>query len=320
MVSLIALILIVNCDQIKAVDSALGSSSDLRRLDYYPHAEKIYLSPSLIGVPSSLSIAQKGASPGNTSNSHSWEIGTTVIYGLPIEGLRVGLSGTWTAHHWTNVTSVATGAVTQTSLSGLSDPSLNVQYRVSGSNSDRVSGDLSISISPSFLERQVATAGVAGTSARGYGTATITETGYWILEKNDFEASLNLTRNFSGNGVNLSTPTASYTRTAYLSGSASLVDRYHVLENLYLQGSVNLTLPESYSQTNSASPPVSVDLSVPFHVTPGLAIGYRCSARFVTEFLYSYQNYTTTSTPVKGADTDTHLISTTLTLRARMEF
>ena len=319
--SCIALILYgVFADPASADDAFTAApSSDLTRLNYYPHPDKLYVAPDIQFIPTDLSIPQVGDSPGNTTATQSWQADLNVIYGLPIEGLRLGVTVTWLWHRWADTTDSGTGAVNQADTDGLSDPTFELQYRLIDSAPTGLSWDADLIVSPSMTTHEVATLSDEGSDGKGYGTLSVTSNLYWISAMNDLGLVINLTYDFSGNGVNSTTPTASYNRDSVWTLTTIASDRFHFTRDFYAQASAAFDFPYSFNQTNQAATPVTRSFQFPFHINPSFQLGYRVKEKFVVDAIYTYQNYTFLSVPASPPNTSTHMIENTLELQAKVE-
>lgn len=302
-------------------DDSLQSdpSTDLTRLNYYPHSGKLYLAPDIQAVPTDLSIPSNGEKTENTGSTHSWQVDFDAIYGLPIAGLRIGYSQTYLAHRWSDTVVASNGFVNQTGSSGLSDPTFALQYRYYETGQYGFSGDISFNVSPSWVTADISTSGSSGSDGKGYGTAELIAAQYYLLPSLDFGLSEGLSRQFSGNAVNQVKSTSSYDRSStWVLGIAPTV-RAHITPELYAQASATFDFAYSYDETSGASPSVTTTESFPFRAIPALLVGYLIHQNMTLDALYTYQNYTHTGSAPSSATVSTFAMENTFELRARLE-
>lgn len=304
-----------------AQSEAMGElpSRNLTRLHYYPHPGRLYLAPDIEYIPTDLASPESDGGPGNASTSHSFEADLNAIYGLPIDGLRIGASESWLIHRFTDSTNAKSGFVNQTDSSGFSDPTVELQYRFMDSQPWGFAGDVNLSVSPSWVTHTIATSTAQGSDGKGYGTTELSANLYWIMPLDDVGLYGGVTRQFSGNGVNPTTPASSTSRSSAWAWTMTAVDRFHLTPQLYAQLSAVFSFSYAYSQTNQATTPVITQYQVPFHVNPTALVGYLVLPNFTLDAAYTYQNDTTTSTPGGGASTMSHTIENTVVLRGRVE-
>jgi hypothetical protein len=290
-------------------------SRDLTRLSYYAHSGKLYVVPDFVYQPTDYTTT----TPGLPANAHELVFDLNLSYGLPIEGLRIGAAETWQIHRWTDTTH-ANGYVSTTESAGLSDPTFSLAYRLIDSAPTGLAADLTLSGSPSFVDYNEPATTISGNDGRGYGEMSLAATVYWIMDMNDIGATGTATREFSGSATNQTDAANSYSRDSAWTGTASLTDRFHLGEDLYVQGEAIFDFGNSYTRVSDAAPPVTTVAGTSFHVEPALSVGYRIQRCFVLDAIYTYQNYFTQATPDTGAATQTKLVINTVTLQARMEF
>lgn len=293
---------------------------DLTRLNFYPHSGNIYLAPDFQYAPTELSNPSTNGSPLNDTVTHSMQADLLLTYGLPWEGFRVGVAESWLIHRWADTTYTGTGAVSQTTTAGLSNPTFSANVRVKDAVGMGFGWDLGLSFSPSWVGHDVATTTTQGTDGTGYGIMSANSIFYYIDTHNDFGFALNLTQDFSGSGVNQSNSNNSYTRDSVSFFGATLTDRWHFTQDLYGQLAAAFAFGYSVGQTNAAATPVTTTFAYPFRLVPSALVGYRVAENFTLDLNYSYQNYNYSGTPTSGNDTTTQYIESNLQLRARFQF
>lgn len=294
-------------------------SRDITRLNYYPHPGKFYFAPDAQYTGADLSIPTKGTTPEASSSTHAWQMDLDLIYGLPIEGLRIFAAETYLFHRWSNSTSVKSGFVTESNSSGFSDPTFQLQYRYFETAPLGFSGDISLQISPSWVTDDAATSLSSGSDGKGYGDLALVATEYKLFPVLDLGLQETLAKDFSGNVVNVETPASSYHRDSLLNFTMTAIARIHMTEDLYAQAEAAFDFPYSFNQTNAQATPAVSNIQYPFHLNPSLLAGYRILDNFCMDVLYTYQNYTRTTAPTAPPNTDTFVMENVFEIRARVE-
>jgi hypothetical protein len=282
-----------------------NASTDLLSLNYYPHAGIIEIDPH---VTASL-IDRIANSKGTSTKVGANQIYAGVIYGI-IPGLRIGLNETML---WDQVSDAlaTSGTETITTTSGPSDPTISFAWRYIESREARLSGDLTINVTPSFGPKVLGDGSVdkTGNNLSGGWVIEFSSSLHWRWSFNQMEINSAFTRNFESTTEG-SASSSSYTTSPYWSYSLGFTDRIHLDKSHFLQGS--LTYDPAVSHLNSYFNDQNTRSKTTDSLVPGFEFGYSPEPDYLIEASLSFHQYTASSiTQPTGVVTDTS--STTLT-------
>jgi hypothetical protein len=291
-----------------------GHSTLLTSLNYYSHVGTLLLTPRLTTSVADLSTSFTGDGPNGASTSAISQFDLGLSYGLLIDGLRVGISETELFSSQTTHFTNSTGRYSLSQSSGLSDPTFSATYRYfEDDQRTGLSGDISLSASPSFLTHDVATALQEGSEARGYGTMALSAPVYWWGGPAEVELSPAITRQFSGDGEGTSLG-STYVRSDLWVETLALLLRYHANERLYAQAGAVADFPYAAESTyaNGTVRTTHED----FHVVPRINLGYSFTPSTLLDVEYDYTNATSL---VSETGVASRAIESTLALRLWIE-
>lgn len=286
-------------------------SADIGNLNYYPHARQMLFTPEFSTALNDQSYSgnPKGSTGESTISSSSATL--TATYGL-FERLRISLAetalfGTDSTHQ-----NPATGSTTFTRSSGLSDPTLGATLRyLEDDAKTHLSGDVAVSVSPSWATHYVADSLQNGSDGKGYGTLAASAPVYWWLGHNEVELSPSITRDFAGNSVGPTEATSSM-RAALWTGGFTLLDRFHVTDKFYLEAGTALNLPSSVQTTALNTAGTVSTTQYPLYLVPRIDLGYRFTSNILFDAEYEYYNYVT---QVIETSSTNHSIESTLAMK-----
>ena len=280
--------------------ASLDRSSDLSRLNYYPHAGKFLLMSTLGYSSTTATISGQAPVVPNTieSNAVPWVL--DLKYGL-LPGLRLNISET------ERILGSRMNQNNQntTLSSGLSNPTLGVIYRfLEEQNANGWSGDFRVQLDPNWV------APGTGRIGAGYGTMVIAVPIYWGSETNEIGFAPALTRVFT----HLNPDTSALIDDAYWSTSITLNERYHLDERWFVESTFALNFGAKVGE------PAAQLQQSPFSISPTLTVGYKRENGSLVTALLNYSNSTDVLTPdAGGAQTNTNTADTTVRVGIAIE-
>jgi len=273
------------------------ASTDLIRLNYYPHSGKLAVSPlfSFSTTDTTTYTSPSGITTESDSTSYS-QLNLNLQYGLPA-GFRIGVSATELLHEGVTYTSFKNGSAnssTSATGSGLSDPTFQIAYRALPETSQGYSADVSLSIMPDWVENKSAEPNQDGTNGAGYGSVSLAVPIYWSSQWNELELSPGVGRNFK----KTATSGVLYTDAPYWFSSLLIQDRIHLGDQWFVQPSLGLHSDTSYETTIGGK---NYQKGNSFNAVPQLFVGYLASAQTLLDVELTYtSNSSTTLTDLTG--------------------
>lgn len=291
--------------------SSSGHSSDIDNLNYYPHARQFLFTPLFSTAIYDQTYSGNPNEGTGSSNISSSEAQLTATYGVT-DRFRISLSETELFATDSTHQSSTSGTTTFSRTSGLSDPTMSATLRYLDDDvRSHLSGDIGLSLSPSWVTHDIADTQQNGSEGKGYGTFAASAPIYWWLGHNEVEFSPSITHDFSGNSVGPTTATSSV-RAANWNGSLTLLDRFHITDQLYIQGGAALDLPYSVQTTSLNAAGTVSTTQYPLHLVPRIDLGYRCAANVLFDAEYEYYNY---DSQVVETSSNTQTVESTLAMK-----
>lgn len=301
-----------------ASDLSADPTLFISNLVFYPHVGRMTIAPQLILPIHDSSSSDQNTSPSSSSDVSFEQITVSLQMGVFVDGLRVSITESELLNRQNTITNASNGNVTATQSSGLSDPSLQLNYRWLHSTHQNWFGDVAIITSPSLGTHQNAAVNLNGNNAKGYGTLGMSASLFWLQSFNEIQLSANLTREFSGNG-NGAHIFSSYNRESTWNSSVSIFDRMHLSPLVFINFQLDFQIPYSYTQTNFANAPITTEFAQPFYLVPHLGFGYLASEHCLLESIVTHTAFTSTALSPTGSSNN-FSAATSVALRARVEF
>lgn len=248
------------------------SSANLINLNYY-------LRPGLVLAEPSVSSEINSFVASTDISFVAYEL--FLEYGLPVDGLRVAVSATDSVTAYSN----SGGSYY---YSGLSDPTIQLNYRFYDSTATGWSVDGQLDFTPGFGTHYRAEYDSPGTDANGYSGLTATAAAFWRLGQNEARFTGSLFHRFSGSATNVDDSDNDYTLDSGWQGSLEVTDRFHFCSKLYVEGLANFIFQHSFDYIYSDG---TVTDTIPFNIVPELQIGYLASKQLVLEAHVKYEGY-----------------------------
>lgn len=309
-----------------ATQSGFDPSSDLVRSNYFPHAHQFLIEPDY-----RFSINDSTSATATETEISYQEVDINILYGIVDRLWFTVLEQDLFARNNT-LYNQSTGNLTSATLAeGFSDPTLGLSYRllerVFPSKRSAFGATANLSVSPSWLGGKAGTTDnngsyEIGSNGKGYVTASLSSTFYWIVHLNDFSVTSSLFHRFPGSVASLDSSGNAYLLEPQAASEWQFIinDRIHLWDDsVYINLAAFVYAAYALETTNPTNSGGSRTLHSPLYVMPSISLGWRPLPHFVFDLSYQYYNETSSIDTFGGATSESRTIDGNGVFRLRFE-
>ncbi len=237
----------------------------------------------------------------NSSSTKSM-LSTTLVLGYGLsDAVNATVSETSLLHSSTSTFNDNTDALNSTGTSGLSDPTLAVNYRYRGALEGALFANAAFTFSPSSDTRVVANTDEDGNNVRGNTSIAASSDVYLVSGSHEWAFGANVTYFSVGNADSFAS-TNSYISSPYFTTYARVRYRWHLLPSLFVQPSLYVYFPyTSYLSYANKSPSMDETDQYPIYLSPRLQLGLALGSSVIVQFTGIYTAYTRTYSELAGS-------------------
>jgi hypothetical protein len=270
-------------------------SSDVTSLNYYPHHGHLEILPEIMASTRDESFSSTHAA----TYTKSEQFLMNVNYGIA-HRLRLGIAEMLTTGQSRSSVSAA-GISTDSTAYGLANPTVTLAWRVFDSHADGLSGDLALSASPNFGDKDTdnGTFGHEGNQLSGSWNSGAAASVFWRWGLSEAEIREAFTQVLAGQTDGNGPATTSTTR-PYSTVTSNLSERFHLGSDAFVQ--FGLTLNPTLVTHSHYDTQVTRSTTIPNYMGGRLNLGFRLKKNSVLELGANWHKDSTFTTSSAGAD------------------